>query len=378
MPEIPGLLTIWTNSLVRIALIASLALAAGCDSAHIVRVAVPDLGFSAEPFLIVEAKDGGIFMAVETIPATLLKLKDDGSIEWKFEESQNNGGATISMVTALPDGGALVCGGRRSRPPDREVLPGFVIRLDSHGKEISRLDPLVPGFVGKSFYETDTCAQWGDGFVISAMESTEEARSNIKPFDAYKNNRIVVSRLSPSLSITWIKPIQIRGLGITPFMPPREMANGDLLFPSEGDIFLLDGQGTVKVQARMGPCSWLHTREPDKLKFVCTDLDVGTEARIVEYDLNLNEISSTQLSGAYGWPSVAELPTGYLAVFGEPNSSGPPIVSYDQLGRELNRYTLPRGDPRGLIVSSLHDEIVVAQAAVRNGHLVPKLIWLNH
>lgn len=344
-----------------IALFATMTTMTACNGLSIERVATLDVTGSA--ITIVRAAGGGYFVAAE--PAVVLKIDNEGNVQWRHEELPKGIVTRLTMVSALADGGAIFCG-ERSSIKDSIVtqFPGFVIRLDTHGKEISRLDPMAHGFAGTAFFETLTCAPWGDGFVISALV----------------DKKSVVIRLDSTLSVLWIKALAVGGIGFPTMMQPREISNGDLLFPSPGDVFLIEPTGNVKYHNSMPPCRWLQTSSFDgRLRFACESDTVGSSGRVVEYDESLNIKSSIIFSGKNtGFPLLMEISDGrFLSLIYSSNLTGPLATLFDSKGKEIETFTVPSGGLANGLPENNGTAAVILVTAERDNHFVPQLYWLK-
>lgn len=353
---------------------------ASCHRLRIAREVTLDSGAPTMPVSIVNAADAGYFVAIQAEVPGILKINNIGAIKWKFEEHPpGNTKGVVKMVGAVPGGGAIVCGSNNSGYPDRTTLPGFAILLDGNGREVNRLNTANGGSNGKPLYDFITCAPWGDGFVVSAIESKVDSESELK-FDPIRDGRVVVVKLASDFSILWRKQVDVGGVGFPTAMPPREISSGDLIFPGAGKIFSLDMNGEVKASAPMpGTCRWLRAQPRDpSLRFVCSGDSSNSGVSIFEYDRGLSIIRTVHLANSQGLPIVVELPNGdYLSMIGGSNSQGPRTRHYDASGHALGSYNYSDGSLRDGASSSDEAAAVFLRAIEVNDHFVPNITWLE-
>ena len=122
--------------LIKLASLSMILSGMGCSGPSIEKRVTLDI--TATAISLVQVAGGGYFVAVE--PAVVFKLDNNGNVQWKFEQASNNVVNRLTMVSALADGGAIICGERHAiKDSVVTQFPGFVIRLDAHGKEVARL-----------------------------------------------------------------------------------------------------------------------------------------------------------------------------------------------------------------------------------------------
>ena len=280
------------------------------------------------------------------------------------------------MVTALSDGGALVCGVRNSPAPALKPLPGFIVRLNSSGKEVRRLDPGRPGFVGDPFYKTMTCAPWGDGYVMSAMEAADKGKAG--GFDPFDNGIVTIRRLASDFSVIWSKPAAVGAFALPTAMAPRELASGELLFPSVGHIYLIAQDGRVIDEKAMGTCRPVRTQiNHGETAFVCDDYSVAGTPEIVYYDAKLDIVKTQHVIGGSGLPIVSALPDGgFFATFGGPASAGPIVTLHDPAGHPVGTYIFPDGTLCDSIPNG--DGVIVLRTVTGKGYPMPGISWIKN
>ena len=330
-----------------------------------------DLGRATAAISIVPTVDEGYFVPTQSVPARVLKLGSDRKLKWSFAVPFDpDVSVTISMVTPLRDGGALVCGGRRAGLPERRMLPGFLMRLDRDGKEVERLDPMDSRYSGKAFYNAMTCATWGDGYVMSTQESPDGSTA---AFDRYDNSDVFVRRLTAEFSTIWETPLAVGGSIFPTPMAPKETPSGDLVFPGIGNIFVVDGSGKVKAHADMGDCRWIRTSAGNQsLMFGCVDGAEHPTPSVVEYDNSLNITNRVSLAEAVGSPLIAKLGDASYLMFGRgTNGAGVNSVHYDAAGRVLSRHKDADGFLGDVTVSSDGSAAILVKTVDINGLFAP-------
>jgi hypothetical protein len=338
-----------------------------------------DQGISADPFSIVPANDGGFFLALQSTPSPVSKLDAKGKVLWRFNGPSSIEYLEIKMITALPDGGLIVCGSRGSGGANFKMLPGFVIRLDPSGREIARLDPGAPNFKGRIFYDVMTCVPWGDGFAISVIESVnDEATTNFNP---YTDGRTAVKRLDSNLSLKWSKPLKVGGPGWPTHINPLELPSGDLVFPSGQGIYILNATGIVLAEAPMKNCRWVRSvSKTRRLTFVCLGDSLASPATVVEYDESLQIKKRTELIGSLGLPIVAETDDeGYLAALNGSNSKGPDITKFDSSGNNTGRFSFSQGSLQDMAPTPKGTrQVAILRSVISKGHFAPNISWLSY
>lgn len=363
-------------------LVVCLALG-GCTRIKVTREVLIDLGVWAMPVSMVRSADGGLLMALDSRDAMVLKLDKQGRTEWRFvEPSDQNWNANITMVTALADGGALVCGARQSSPPDMKPFPGFVVRLDAKGSEVGRADPTRSGYDGAPFYETMACAPWGDGFVISAMEAIDPTR--LGGFDQFDNGVVKITRRARDLSLVWSRPAKVGGFDWPTHMAPISLASGDLLFPSNGQTYVLAGDGSIKSEKSIGECRPLRAQaRRETLAFSCDDYPGSGGLTILTYDSSLVVVGMQRLFDEAGmpivrdFPIVAELPRGESFTLSTGSLSRGPIVTlHNKAGRQVDQYTLSTGLLRDVVADG--DGVAILSSVTGNKYGMPRISWIAH
>ena len=342
-----------------------LAFAVACGGPRCVEEVPIDLGLSSLPVAIIPAADAGYFVPVQSAPVRLLKTDQGRRVKWSFAPSFGpDVTVQFSMATALRDGGVLICGSRHSFAPNRHLLPGFLIRLDAAGHEVSRLDPLSPGYSGPAFYQPIACSPWGNGFVMSSLQIPEGSQTD---FDLYRNSAVTVNRLSGDFSTIWGRAIHVGGVGEPTAMAPKELPSGDLIFPSEENIVLLDQSGNVKAQAAMGMCRWVRSTIDDQaLRFGCVDDSVEPHTTIVEYDNALGVIGRLQLIGATGFPIIAKLNGSGYFTFDEAENYKRRVAHYGADGRLVGQSSFSAGVHKDVAVSK-DGLAVISISAIQTG-----------
>jgi hypothetical protein len=351
-----------------------------CSRAPASRQITVDIKNPAIPIAIVNAADGGFFLMLQSTTATLVKLDSDGRIEWKFEEAApndiSNVSVKLSMVSALDDGGAILCGMRNVRYPSSVVLPGFVVRLDSRGHEIRRIDPLRSGFDGDAFYDTMTCASWGSGFVISAMETADASAG---PFNPYTNGQVFVLKLSSDLSVIWKRPLAVGGSGVPTRMTPRALKTGDLIFPGSNQIFLIDPDGNVKTAADLpGMCRWVRSAKVSaEIQFSC---DGGPFPNVIKFDSNLKMTKAIIMSSRIeSLPIITQLQNGdYVTLSNRANPAGPTIKHFDSSGKYIDEQDFSDGLLTDVISLNKMSGVLVLRTVNRDDYLHPNISFIEY
>lgn len=319
---------------------------------------------STRPVQLERARDGGFLVALHAKPATLIKLRADGSTQWVFEERV--AGAGIRSATSDTRSGIIVCVTRKEVPQFTRELPSVVVRLDDNGHELARLDSGSAKISGGPFYAVAGCLPWGDGYAVIASEK--------KPIDQPDDQgempgwplRSVVMRLRSDFSVQWRKPLSVHASPIAGNVGPRILPNGDLIIVGSDRMFRLDGNGIVKAQVDIPICTWLRTESQDnRIRLACGRLNPPTASTIVEYDNSLSVISRLALGDKdVGLAKVCELSDGKFALLGTDGQKGPFVQLYSRAGAPLAKYKFEHPFPEFSSEGGVWDGVPIALSAV--------------
>jgi hypothetical protein len=304
------------------------------------------------PVHIEQAADGGYLVLLDTTPNVLLKLDSAGKAAWSFEgQVVENVTSQFKSVSAEPKGDALLCVARNGG----WSLPSAMIRLNSHGQEIARLDAQSMPTEGGAIYAISACLAWGNGYVIVANEKRPSGAADDNGKMSGFPFRSVVLRLRSDFTVEWRKAIA--GLASPPVtsVRPKVLSGGDLIIPVAGGIFRIDSSGTVKAHAEVPSCLWLRTINGDaRLRFACPPQDKPVASTIVEFDESLNLKSEIPLGDEnVGVPAVCELANGSFALLANDNPKGPFVQTYTAKGKALDKYRFPTYASEGAVVDCL-------------------------
>jgi hypothetical protein len=338
---------------------------------------------STTPTSIERMPDGGYLVVLDTYPPVVTKLDAGGHAEWSFEE-RGAGSTDVKFRKATADrgGGVIVCGARKGGAMNREELPGVVIRLNGHGQEITRLDPLKAAIEGGPIFGISACIPWGDGYVLVA----DEKRPAGLPDDygemsawPYRN---VILRLRADFSVQWRKPVAVHANPLATTAGPRTLAGGDLIVPGMDRVFRLDGDGIVKARADLPACTWLRTPSPEvRVRFACARLKPPTASTIIEYDESFKILSELPLGDKdVGLPTVCELSDGVLALLGNDGPAGPFIQLYSARGKALAKHRFSTHASEGGINDGVPvgpSELAVVRFTDQGDHFRSIVTWLN-
>jgi hypothetical protein len=331
------------------------------------------------PVRIERVADGGYLVLLDTNPNVLLKLDSAGQSVWSFEmHTDENAKAQFVRVSAEANGDALLCVARNGAWD----LPSAMIRLNSQGREIARIDAQSTAIEGGPIYAISSCLRWGSGYVIVANEK----RPSGAPDDYGKMSRFpfhtVVLRLRSDFTVEWRKAFA--GLASPPGTPagPKVLRGGDLIIPVADGIFRIDPSGTLKAQAKLGPCTWLRTINDDpRLRLACTRRFAKEIASttIVEYDELLNIKNEIALYDNVGVPAVCELANGNFALLANDSPKAPFVQIYSAQGKALDKYRFPTYASEGMVVDGLPisaTEFIVLRLIDRDAP-ISALTWMK-
>jgi hypothetical protein len=330
------------------------------------------------PVHVERAADGGYLVLLDTTPNVLLKLDSTGKTMWSFEDhTVENAVAQFRRVSAEANGDVLLCAARNGG----WNLPSAMIRLNSQGREIARLDPQLTPIEGGAIYAISSCLTWGNGYVIVANEK----RPSGAPDDYGKMSRFpfhtVVLRLRSDFTLEWRKAFAGLASPLGALAGPKVLRGGDLIIPVVDGIFRIDPSGTLKAHAEFGTCTWLRTTNDDsRLRFAC--LRSGKEAAsttIVEYDESLNIKNEIPLYDNVGAPSVCELANGTFALLANDSPKAPFVQIYSAQGKALDKYRFPTYASGGAVVDGLPisaTEFIVLRSIDRDT-LISVLTWMK-
>jgi hypothetical protein len=332
------------------------------------------------PVHIERAADGGYLVLLDATPNVLLKLDSAGKSAWSFEDRAAEGvKSQFKWVSAEANGDVLLCAARNGG----WNLPSAMIRLNSRGQEIARLDAQSMPMEGGAIYAISACLTWGNGYVIVANEK----RPTGAPDDYGKMSgfpfRSVVLHLRSDFTVEWRKAIA--GLVSPPVTSagPKVLPDGDVIIPVAGGIFRIDSSGTVKAHANVPvpSCLWLRTINDDaRLRFACAPRDKRVAVTIVEYDESLKVKSQIPLgSETVGVPAVCELANGSFAMVANDNPKGPFVQTYTAKGKALDKYRFPTFASEGGVVDCLPigaTELVVLRF-IDKDNFISVLTWIE-
>jgi hypothetical protein len=304
------------------------------------------------PVHLERAADGGYLVLLDTNPNVLLKLDSAGKTVWSFEDhTVENARARFRRLSAEANGDVLLCTERDGGPQNSQALPSGMIRLNSQGREIARLDAQSTPIDGGAIYFISSCLTWGSGYVIVANQK----RPSGAPDDYGKMSgfpfHTVVLRLRSDFTVEWRKAFA--GLASPPGTPaaPKVLRSGDLIIPVVTGIFRIDPNGILKAQAKLGVCTWLRTINDDpRLRFACLR-DASTS--IVEYDESLNIKNEIPLYDNVGVPAVCELANGTFTLLANDSPKAPFVQIYSAQGKALDKYRFPTYASEGAVVDCL-------------------------
>jgi hypothetical protein len=155
------------------------------------------------------------------------------------------------------------------------------------------------------------------------------------------------------------------------------LPGGDLVIPGIDSIFRIDPSGTLKAQAKLGPCTWLRTINDDRrIRFACARLDKEVATTIIEYD-ELLKIKSEIAVGDenVGVPAVCELANGTVALLANNTPKAPFVQIYTVRGKALNKYKLAAGAVKDCLPIS-STEFVVLHYTARDT-FISVLTWMK-
>jgi hypothetical protein len=335
------------------------------------------------PISIEGQADGGYLVVLDTYPPAVIKLDAAGKTLWAFEErAEGKTDIKFRMATPEKDGGALICAARKGGPQNLEELPSVVMRVDSQGHQVGRLDSLTSAIDGGPFYGVSACIPWGDGYAVVANEK----RPPLEPDDYGKISgwpyRNIILRLRADFSLVWRKPLAVHANPLATTAGPRVLPNGDLILPGTDRIFRLDSNGVVQAQSEFPACKWLKTSRVDtRMRFACARLEPRTASTIIEYDESLKVVTKLPLGDEdVGLPAVCELPDGTLALLGNDGSAGPFVQTYSAQAKAIAKYRFLRNTTEGAAIDCVaisSTELAVIRYIDQNDHFTSVVTWLQ-
>lgn len=238
------------------------------------------------PRALLKASDGGYLVLGKEAGGWVAKTDSHGGLAWVFsDDSMADGVSKFLAAAAAPDGGVLLCGERRYTLHDPKDIGGILVRLNSEGKEINRIDPYGQKSSPDSFISSFTCSSWGAGFAVLGEAVTSNADAN-EP--AHSKTVLTLMRLDANGNLIWQKRIQ-SGVGLLP--ESRELANGDLLVfwvSQEKNVAVFDSEGNIRDIATINPeCKLLHEDISDRAQFICKSGEPSVHLEIITVDSNL-------------------------------------------------------------------------------------------
>ena len=171
------------------------------------------------------------------------------------------------------------------------------------------------------------------------------------------------------------------GFGAPTMMQPQELSDGNLFFPSPGDIFIIEPSGSVRYHKAMPSCRWLRTAVFERrLRFACESEVADASIRVVEYDASLNIKSSLYFHGKNtGFPLLSEFSDGkFLSLINKSNSTGPLATLFDAQGKILGELAIPSGGLEDGISENIGSGAVILVTDEKDDHFVPRLYWLKY
>jgi hypothetical protein len=335
------------------------------------------------PVHIERAADGGYLVLLDAAPDVLLKLDSTGKTAWSFtDHAADNFRLQIKGVSVEANGDVLLCVGRKGGPQFVQDMPSAMVRLNSQGQEIARLDSQSTPTDGGAIYAISTCLTWANGYVIVANEK----RPSGAPDDYGKMSsypfRSVVLRLRMDFTVEWRKAIAIRASPLATAAGPKILRSGDLIIPGMDSLFRIDPGGTVIAHAAISTCSWLRTISDDpRIRLACMRTDKPVASTVVEYDESLNIKNEIPLGEEnVGVPAVCELANGSFALLANDSPKGPFVQIYSAKGKALDKYRFPTYASEGAVVDGLPigaAELVVARYIDRNDTFTSVLTWMK-
>jgi hypothetical protein len=207
-----------------------------------------------------------------------------------------------------------------------------------------------------------------------------EAADNGNPrgFDQFDNGKVTISRLAPDLSVVWSISAAVGGFALPTRMAPKELASGELLFPSVGRIYLIARDGNIKAEKVMGTCRPVRTQlRHSEAAFVCDDSIAAGGPTIVYYDTKLDVVRTQLVIGSTALPIVSELPGGgFFATFDGPASSGPIVTLHDAAGRRIGKYEFSNGTLRDGVPDG--DGVILLRTVTDKGYPMPSISWIKN
>jgi hypothetical protein len=230
-------------------------------------------------------------------------------------------GGGIAMLTSS-NNEVILCIARLGGERNIYEMPSSVVRLDSSGREIARLDSGTANIAGGPFYKVAACERWGDGYLVIATnrKSVQVTDPSGKQLSDWMYPGVII-KLREEFSIKWRKELEVYADDVGTTGGIKVLANGDAVITGFDRITIVDGAGNVKEQTTITKktvCMWLRTEVPDhRIRLACNEQERAASSVISEFDSSLKTVSRLTLGTKNSGLAIAcEMENGVFGLLG--------------------------------------------------------------